>query len=102
MNDLRVDAHDAKAPIVATEFVGTSISSGGNGAPAEAELLRLQARNPGLRWLDRRRGYVACTVTPEHWRSDYLVVDQVTRPGGAVTTAASFTVDAGRAGAKRA
>ena len=102
VNDLRVDDHDAKAPIVATEFVGTSISSGGNGAPAEAELLRLQARNPGLRWLDRRRGYVACTVTPEHWRSDYLVVDQVTRPGGAVTTAASFTVDAGRAGAKRA
>ena len=31
VNDLKVDFRDANAPVVATEFVGTSISSGGDG-----------------------------------------------------------------------
>ena len=31
VNDLRVDDRKPESPVVATEFVGTSISSGGNG-----------------------------------------------------------------------
>lgn len=98
VNDLRVDDHDARAPVVATEFVGTSISSGGDGREAAGELAELQRHNPGLRHLDRRRGYVMCDVTPAAWRSDYRTVDRVTRPGGTTTTTASFTVRAGRPG----
>lgn len=100
VNDLRVDDRAGDTPIVATEFVGTSISSGGNGGDAAAELKRLQPHNPGLRFLDRHRGYVACTVTPRQWTADYYMVDQVTRPGGKVDKGASFTVEAGRAGAQ--
>jgi alkaline phosphatase D len=98
VNELRVDDADAKAPIVATEFVGTSISSGGDGSDASKELAALQAFNPGLRFLDRRRGYVLCEVTKDEWRSDYRTVDVVTKPGGSTRSAARFTVRAGRPG----
>jgi alkaline phosphatase D len=98
VNELRVDDADAKAPIVATEFVGTSISSGGDGSDASKELAALQAFNPGLRFLDRRRGYVLCEVTKDEWRSDYRTVDVVTKPGGSTRSTARFTVRAGRPG----
>ncbi len=98
VNDLRIDDADARAPIVATEFVGTSISSGGDGTDASKELAALQEFNPGLRFLDRRRGYVLCEVTADEWRSDYRTVDVVTKPGGKTGSAARFTVRAGRPG----
>jgi alkaline phosphatase D len=98
VNELRIDDHDASAPIVATEFVGTSISSGGDGSDAATELQELQRHNPGLQFLDRRRGYVACTVTPSEWRSEYRTVDAVTRPGGRTRTRATFRVAAGQPG----
>jgi alkaline phosphatase D len=100
VNDLRIDDHDGKAPIVATEFVGSSISSGGDGVDAAGELFELRQHNPGLRYLERRRGYVACTVTPQEWRADYRSLDQVTTPGGRARTAASFVVAAGRPGVR--
>jgi alkaline phosphatase D len=102
VNDLRVDDHDAKADVVATEFVGTSISSGGDGVDAAGELFELQQHNPGLRFLERRRGYVACTVTPKEWRAEYRSVDVVTKPGGTTKPSATFVVAAGRPGASRA
>jgi len=98
VNELRVDDADAKAPIVATEFVGTSVSSGGDGSDAGKEMAALQAFNPGLRFLDRRRGYVLCEVTKDEWRSDYRTVDVVTKPGGSTRSTARFTVRAGRPG----
>jgi alkaline phosphatase D len=85
---------------VATEFVGSSISSGGDGVDAAGELFELRQHNPGLRYLERRRGYVACTVTPQEWRADYRSLDQVTTPGGRARTAASFVVAAGRPGVR--
>jgi alkaline phosphatase D len=102
VNELRVDDRDAKAKVIATEFVGTSISSGGDGGDASAEFAALQPNNPGVRFLNRQRGYVACTVTDAQWTSDYYVVDQVKQPGGKVSKAASFTVEAGRAGVRKA
>lgn len=102
VNDLRVDDRQADTPVVATEFVGTSISSGGNGSPTFAKLDALLAGNPGVRFHNRERGYVRCTVTPDTWASDYVVVEDVTKPGGRIRTRASFAVEAGRPGAKQA
>ncbi|HZN37069.1 MAG TPA: alkaline phosphatase D family protein, partial [Pirellulaceae bacterium] len=100
VNDLRVDDRRVDSPVVATEFVGTSISSGGNGSKEYSGLAQLQADNAGVRFHNRERGYVRCTITPESWQSDYVVVEDVTKPGGNVLTRASFVVEAGTPGAK--
>lgn len=100
VNDLRVDDRKAETPVVATEFVGTSITSGGNGIDKPEGLDVLLSENPCIRFHNRQRGYVRCTITPAQWRSDYIVVPEVTKPDGQVSTRASFVVEAGKPGAK--
>ncbi|WP_166831191.1 alkaline phosphatase D family protein [Thalassoroseus pseudoceratinae] len=95
VNELRLDDRLADEPVVATEFVGTSISSGGNGQNKPKDHDQMLANNPSLKFYNRERGYVRCTVTPESWISDYMVVDDVETQGGEVTKRASFTVEAG-------
>ncbi|HMP07281.1 MAG TPA: alkaline phosphatase D family protein [Lacipirellulaceae bacterium] len=102
VNDLRIDDRREDSPVTATEFVGTSISSGGNGADNAPRRESLMAENPGVRFFNGQRGYVRCTVTKDRWQSDYQVVDQVTQPGGRVTTRASFVVESGQPGAQPA
>jgi alkaline phosphatase D len=101
VNNLRVDDRQSETPVVATEFVGTSISSGGNGVDKPSGLGTLLAENPCLQYHNAERGYVRCTVTPEQWQSDYVVVEDVTQPGGRILTRASFAVEAGQPGANR-
>jgi len=100
VNDLRVDDRHADTPVVATEFVGTSISSGGNGLDEPKNLKTLLEENPCVRFHNRQRGYVRCVVTPSDWRSDYQVVPEVLKPNGPVETRKSFVVESGKPGAK--
>ena len=108
VNDLKVDFRDMRSETVATEFVGTSISSGGDGSdnegtPASPPVTeRVLAENPFVKFFNNRRGYVRCRVTPELWTADYRVVQYVTRPGSPISTRASFVVESGRPGAVRA
>lgn len=95
-NELHVDDLNPESPIVASEFVCTSISSGGNGIDKPPHLAALLSENPHVKFHNAQRGYVACEVTPTEWRSDYYVVDNVTKPNGNVTKRASFTVESGR------
>jgi alkaline phosphatase D len=83
---------------VATEFIGTSISSGGDRTPTT--VFGGNANNPHLRLQDNHHGYVTCHVTPDLWRSDYRVVPTVAAADGGVSTLASFVVEQGRAGAE--
>lgn len=99
-NDLRIDDRRPETPVVAAEFVGTSLSSGGNGVASPKGLEQRLALNPSLRFCNAERGYVRCTVTPDAWRSDYQVVPEVEKPGGPVVTRASFVVEAGETGLK--
>jgi alkaline phosphatase D len=99
VNDLRVDDRQPETPVVATEFVGTSISSGGNGEAKPAWHDLLLANNPLLKFVNFERGYVKCTVTPANWQSDYMVVDDVSQVGGVVSRRASFLVESGSPGA---
>ncbi len=102
VNDLRVDDRKPDTPVVATEFVGTSISSGGNSTWLLAKFQKpVLDRNPGVKFFNGERGYVRCTVTPRNWISDYVVCEDVTKPGGRVLTRASFVVEAGQPGAKK-
>lgn len=102
VNDLQVDFDRPDDPTVATEFVGTSISSSGNGTARHPNTDTLLAENPFVRFYNAQRGYVSCTVTPAQWQSDYQVVDYVDRPGAPLVKRASFVVENGQAGAKEA
>ncbi|WP_339731205.1 alkaline phosphatase D family protein [uncultured Gimesia sp.] len=99
VNHLRVDDRKTETPVIATEFVGTSISSGGNGQQKRKGHAELLSNNPGVQFQNSERGYVRCTLTPEKWTSEYMVVDDVTKPGGHVTPRAAFVVEAGTPGA---
>ncbi|MGH7319225.1 MAG: alkaline phosphatase D family protein, partial [Candidatus Rokuibacteriota bacterium] len=100
VTDLKTDFADPKSPVVATEFVGTSISS--EGVPYERFAAWLPD-NPHVRFFEsRRRGYVRCAITRDRWQTDCRVVDDPRHPQAGVGTLASFVVEAGRAGVVRA
>ena len=98
VNDLRVDDRQTETPIVATEFVGTSISSRGSGPQKPEHYDAVLAENPCVRFYNGERGYVRCTLTPTLWRSDYRVVEDISRPGAPVIDRASFVVEDAKAG----
>jgi alkaline phosphatase D len=99
--DLKENFDDPRSRILGTEFVGTSISSGGDGADTTPGGTRVLAENPHIKFFNGQRGYVRCILTPGSWRSDYRVVPVVSRPNGSITTRASFLVENGRPGAQR-
>ena len=99
VNQLRVDDRKPETRIVATEFVGTSISSGGNGSDRSATQDELLRENPCVQFHNRQRGYVKCTVTDKWMRADYIVMDQVLKPGGKASTRSSWIVHANQPGA---
>jgi alkaline phosphatase D len=100
VTDLKPDFDDPGSPVVATEFVGTSITSQFD----RPEVLDAQrADNPHVRFADgRRRGYVRVEVTPQQLRADLRAMRSVTQPRAEADTLASFVVEDGRPGAVRA
>ncbi len=101
-NNLIADFDDLGSKVVASEFVGTSISSGGDGVNQPRRIDDLYAENPFVKFHNAERGYVRCTVTPSQWRSDYQVVEYVTRPGAPLVTRASFVVEDQKPGVQKA
>jgi len=85
---------------VATEFVGTSVTSNMDGAEVSEEYGSALGA-PHIKWHNSQRGYVLCELKPKTWTTHFRVVPYVTRPGSPVITKASFVIEAGRAGAVR-
>ncbi len=88
-------ADDPSSPVVATELVTTSISSGGDGSDGRDETSAVLAENPHIRYFNGRRGYVRMRVASDELRADFRVVPYVSRPGAPVRTGASFVVGDG-------
>jgi alkaline phosphatase D len=101
VNDLSTDDHHERSTIVATEFVGTSISSGGDGSDFPDGVKPVLVDNPFVKFYNEQRGYVTCEITPAAMRANFRVLDYVSRPGGSCSTRATFVVQNGRAGAER-
>jgi alkaline phosphatase D len=99
--DLKPDFDREGSPVVATEFVGTSITSGGDGSDLRPNTETILAENPHIKFFNGQRGYVSCQVTPERWQTDYRVVAAVTQPDAPLSTRASFLVEHSRPGAKK-
>lgn len=83
-------------------FMGTSITTGGDGADQTPNDAVQLSENPHIKFINRNRGYVRNVVTPDDWTADYRVVDVVTTPGAAVRTRASFVIENGAPGAQPA
>ena len=94
------DFRSFDGPAVATEFMGTSISTNGDPAVPVARFAD-DPNNPHVLFRNNNRGYVRCTLTPESWTSEFRAVTTVVQPQGSCSTLATFAIEEGRAGAIR-
>jgi alkaline phosphatase D len=94
-NELLVDSEGATGQPAAVEFLGTSITSGGDGADQPDYVATLLAENPFVKYHNNERGYVRCEITRKYWRSDFQTIPYVSRRGAPLQTRASFVVEAG-------
>ena len=101
VNDLMADFGDPASATVGAEFVGTSISSGGDGSDTRERTAETLAENFFLKFYNGQRGYVRCDLTAERLQTDYRIVPYVSQPDAPITTRASFLVEDGRPGAQR-
>ena len=101
-NELRVDDGKMDTPSVAAEFVGTSIASGGDGQDRIKDQDKLISNNPFIKFHNRQRGYVKCTLTQKTWTTDFMVADKVTTPDGKITKRTSLVLENGSPSIKQA
>jgi alkaline phosphatase D len=100
VSQLKLDFDDARAPAVASEFVGTSISSQGW---AQERVNRFLPDNPHILFAESRyRGYTRVDVTRERWLTELRVVPSVRTRDVPCKTLASFAVEDGRPGPVKA
>jgi alkaline phosphatase D len=96
--DLKADWRDPKSATLGVEFVGTSVTSTGNGSDSRSDAATILGQNPHIKFFNNYRGYVRCTVTREDISADYRVVPTVTDQNAPVFTRATFRSAAGRPG----
>jgi alkaline phosphatase D len=102
VNELQINSEDEESPVVATEFVGTSISSNGDGADQPRNAAQIRSENPFVKYFNGERGYVSCEVTSKLWTSHYRTVAFVSKPDAPLLTRKTFVVEAGKPGAVEA
>ncbi|SCL22650.1 alkaline phosphatase D [Micromonospora pallida] len=100
VSDLKQNFDDQSSRTVGVEFLGTSITSGGNGSDLDARGREWLASNPHMKFYNARRGYVRCQLDHQQFRTEYRVVPYVTEPGAPVSTRAAFVVEAGQPGVR--
>jgi alkaline phosphatase D len=98
--DLKADFDDPASAVVASEFVGTSITSQGW---AQERLEKFLPDNPHMKFVESRyRGYVRMQATAGELRAELRAMDTVKAPGAACSTLATYVVQDGRPGPQRA
>jgi alkaline phosphatase D len=91
--ELYLDGRNPEGAPIATEFVATSITSGGDGQDQRSDQAAFLSANPQLR--NSQRGYVVCDVTPERWQTAFKVLDQIQDRDGVLTTRETLAIEAG-------
>ncbi len=98
-SELKVNFDDERAPVIASEFVGTSISSQG---PGRARIEALLAKNPHVKFANgSRRGYAKFTVTPKRWETTYRAVVDIADAQSRVYDLAHYVVEDRHPGPQR-
>jgi alkaline phosphatase D len=101
VTDLKPDFDDTASPVVATEIVGTSITS--QFGRSQEQVDALLADNSHVRFANgSKRGYTRVEVTSQRLQADLRAMRTVTQPRAEADTLASFVVEDGRPGAVRA
>ena len=96
VNELKLQFDDPASPVVASEFVGTSITAQ---AWAQEKLRPMLPDNPHMKLVDSRfRGYVRVDVTPKQLQTDLRAMESVIDRDANCTTLASFVVADGKPG----
>ncbi len=96
--ELHIDGKNPGNTPIATEFVSTSITSGGDGLVQMPQTSAIQQDNPQLKWHNGQRGFLLCDVTHERWSTDFIVMDKVSERGGKASSAGKFIVEPGKPG----
>ncbi|KQT91183.1 alkaline phosphatase [Marmoricola sp. Leaf446] len=95
------DFRAADSPVVGSEFVCSSITSGGDGYDEPTGQHPWAAYNPNLRFWTNLRGYVNTRITPQAFEVDYRCVTRVKIPDQPVFTRARFVVEDGVRGMRQ-
>ena len=95
--DLKADFAKPSSPTVATEFVGTSITSD---PPPQERILPIIPDNPHVRYFESAyRGYVAVDLTRDRMDTLLQVISDRRDPHATVSTLKRFVVESGKPGA---
>ncbi len=98
--DLKLDFDHERSPVIASEFVGTSISSQG---PGRARIDALLAQNPHVKFANgARRGYARFTVTPQRWDTTFRAVADIADAQSRLFDLGHYVVEDRRPGPQRA
>jgi len=93
---LRVVPNDPASPVVASEFVSTSITTRGMG---EGALTRIRASNPDIAHArSDERGYTRLDVTPQSATATFLTTPFPAQVDAPLNVQAVYVVDTGHAG----
>jgi alkaline phosphatase D len=87
-------------PPIATEFIGTSISSDGDPTRVQTSFGG-DVNNPHILFQNNQRGYVRVVLDRERWTSDFRVMSTVRQPVATASTVATFVVDNRAPGAQQ-
>ena len=95
--DLHADAERPDSAVVATEFVGSSVTS--DGPPYDA-FMKIMPLNPHVKFFDsRQRGYVSVELAANSMLTNFRAISDPRDPAATVSTLKSFMVEPSRAGA---
>lgn len=103
ISDLRRDFADPRSAVVGAEFVGTSISSGGDQDQAAFHTYwdPRKADNPHWKLIDAHRGYHLFDIRRDRIDAQVRVVNTVLRKQAAPRTLARLRVEDGKPGVRR-
>jgi alkaline phosphatase D len=100
VSGLHLKAADLESPLVAPEFVTTSVTSD---AVAETYFENIRKNNPNLLTATgEHRGYVRMDITKDTLRADLISIDTVKEQNSGRSTLISYVVEAGKPALQRA
>jgi alkaline phosphatase D len=103
ISDLKRDFADPRSAVVGSEFVGTSISSGGDQDPVafHKQWDALKGDNPHWKVIDNHRGYHLFDIRRAGIDAQVRIADTVTRSTSASQTLAKLHVESGKPGVRK-